>query len=113
MIGVLKTFKKELEEERVLVHVGYDLQILKTFPDQYFDWVYIDSSHAYKHTRDELSIVAGKVKDEGVIGGDDWRPEPGHKHHGVYKAVNEFVASGKYRVIYSDRDNLQWAIRKC
>jgi hypothetical protein len=112
LIKVLQTFKKELEDGRILVHVGDDLQVLTTFPDHYFDWVYIDTSHAYEHTKHELQILASKVKDSGVIAGDDWQPEPDHKHHGVYKAVNEFSASEKYKVIYSNRDNLQWAIKK-
>ena len=112
LIKILKYFKKEIEDERILIHVDDDLQVLTMFPDQYFDWVYIDSSHSYEHTKHELQILASKVKDSGVIAGDDWHPEPGHRHHGVYKAVNEFIISEKYRVIYSNRDNMQWAIKK-
>lgn len=112
LIKVLRTFKKELEDSRILIHVGDDRQLLATFPDQYFDWVYIDSSHAYKHTKQELEILASKVKDNGIIAGDDWQPEPTHYHHGVYKAVNEFIVTKKYRLVYSNRDNKQWAIKK-
>jgi hypothetical protein len=112
LIKILKFFKKELENGRILIHVDYDLQVLSTFPDQYFDWVYIDSSHAYEQTKRELQILTSKVKDSGVIAGDDWHPNQNHRHHGVYKAVNEFIASEKYRIIYSNRDNLQWAIKK-
>jgi hypothetical protein len=112
LIKVLKTFKNEIEDGRILIHVGDDLQVLATFPDQYFDWVYIDSSHMYEHTMHELQMLASKVKDNGVIAGDDWQPEPNHRHHGVYKAVNEFIVSEEYRLIYSDRENMQWAIKK-
>lgn len=112
LTGVLQTFKKELEDGRVLVHVGDDLQLLTRFPDQYFDWVYLDTSHAYEHTKHELQILVGKVKDNGVIAGDDWQPEPSHRHHGVYRAVSELIASEEYRVIYANRDNLQWAIQR-
>ena len=104
--------KKELEQGHVLVHAGDDLQVLTSFPDNYFDWVYIDTSHAYEHTKLELQILKKKVKSNGVIAGDDWQPKPDHRHHGVYKAVNEFMASDKYELIYSNTDDLQWAIKK-
>ncbi|MBW4611969.1 MAG: class I SAM-dependent methyltransferase [Desmonostoc vinosum HA7617-LM4] len=112
LIKVLRSFKEELEDGRIVVHVGDDLQVLPTFPDKYFDWVYIDTSHAYEQTKQELQILASKVKDDGVIAGDDWRPNPSHRHHGVYKAVNEFIVSKKYEIIYSNEHNVQWAIKK-
>lgn len=112
LIKVLRTFKQEIEAARVLVHVGDDLQVLATFPDAYFDWVYIDTSHTYDHTLRELRLLAEKVKRHGVIGGDDWQPDSSHKHHGVYQAIQEFIAAEAYRVIYANRDNQQWAIQK-
>jgi hypothetical protein len=111
LIRVLQRFEKEIENGRVRVHVGDDLQVLATFPDGYFDWVYVDSSHAYEHTRDELRMLERKIKSGGVIAGDDWQPDPHHRHHGVYKAVTEFVASGRYEVIYADKNDRQWAMR--
>ena len=111
LINILKKFKKEIENSQVVVHVGDDLKTLHQFPDNYLDWVYIDSSHAYEHTKQELEILSRKVKFNGIISGDDWRPDPEHKHHGVYKAVNEFVSASEYKIIYTD-SNLQWAISR-
>jgi hypothetical protein len=111
LIKILRRFEKEIESGRVQVHVGDDRQILSTFPERYFDWVYIDSSHFYEHTRDELQILARKMKPDGLIAGDDWQPDPSHRHHGVYKAVTELVAAGQYEVVYADKGDRQWAIR--
>ena len=60
------------------------------FPDDFFDWVYLDTTHEYGHTRDELEILRTKVKPSGVIAGDDWHEDPAHLHHGVCRAVREF-----------------------
>ncbi|WP_138502201.1 class I SAM-dependent methyltransferase [Nostoc sp. PA-18-2419] len=109
---ILQTFKQEIEDGRILIHVGDDVQVLTTFCDQYFDWVYIDTSHEYEHTKRELQILANKVKENGVIAGDDWQPDPSRRHHGVYQAVNEFVGSQEYSLVYSDPDTKQWAIKK-
>jgi hypothetical protein len=111
-ISVLKNFKNEIEEGTVLVHIEDDCKVLKYFPDSYFDWVYIDSSHAYEHTVRELELIQKKIKNDGIIAGDDWRPDPSHRHHGVYKAVSEFIAKFDYKLLYCDEINLQWAIKK-
>jgi SAM-dependent methyltransferase len=109
---ILKRWQKEIEEQKIFVHIGDDREVLKTFPDGYFDWVYLDSSHQYEHTAEELFILKDKVKPKGIIAGDDWRPDPKHRHHGVYKAVTEFRKQYGYSIIYSDHKNRQWAITK-
>lgn len=107
-----RRFRRQIEEGRVQVHIGHDLDLLPTFADATFDWVYLDSSHAYEHTVQELDLLHEKVKAGGMIAGDDWRPDPEHPHHGVHRAVNEFVAARGYEVLYADADNRQWAIRQ-
>ncbi len=109
---VLLENKQLINQKRVFVHVQDDLQALLTFPDAYFDWVYIDSSHAYEHTQNELQILLTKVKSSGIICGDDWQPNPSHRHHGVYKAVTEFMQLHNFEIIYADTQNLQWFIKR-
>jgi len=96
---------------RTEIHVGEDLDILNEFPDQFFDWVYVDSSHAYEHTRKELSVIDRKIKPTGMITGHDWQPDPAHIHHGVYKAVREFCDQFQWKIFYLDR-HTQWALKK-
>jgi len=110
--NILQHYKQEINEKMIFVHVQDDLKVLQTFSDHYFDWVYIDSSHAYEHTVEELLLLKDKVKPDGIIGGDDWRPDPEHRHHGVYRAVNEFMKKYKYKLLYADENNLQWFIKK-
>jgi len=112
VIAVLQDFKCEIGGQRVVVHVADDRAVLRELPDHYFDWVYIDSSHQYEHTRDELDLLFHKVKPEGVIAGDDWRPDPEHRHHGVYRAVTERVSTGEYYLVGADEATTQWAIRR-
>ncbi len=109
---ILKKWQKEIEERKIFVHIGDDREVLKTFPNGYFDWIYLDSSHQYEHTVEELIILKEKVKSTGIIAGDDWRPDPKHRHHGVYRAVTEFKKLHGYSIIYSDEQNRQWAMVK-
>lgn len=112
LIRILQKLKAEIQEKKVHIHINDDLKTLNEFPDSYFDWVYIDSSHAYEHTKAELLLLEKKVKAEGIISGDDWRPDPSHRHHGVHKAVMEFVEEFGFSILYANPQDLQWAIQK-
>jgi len=60
----------------------------KLFDHGYFDFVYIDSTHHYQETLDEIKVWLPMVHQGGIIGGHDYRatrPE----HQGVKKAVDE------------------------
>lgn len=111
LIKVLGENREEIREGRVVVHVRDDLDALEDFDDGYLDWAYVDSSHAYEHTRAELALLARKVRTGGIICGDDWRPDPAHRHHGVCRAVREFVAEHGTRILYADEHDLQWFVR--
>jgi hypothetical protein len=110
--GVLQAFERELANGQVVLDIAFDQDFLPTLPDAYFDWIYLDTTHAYDQTKLELQLLQRKVKPSGVIAGDDWQPDPAHPHHGVYKAVQEVVAEGKYQILYADTQNLQWAIAR-
>lgn len=63
---------KRIWETKSIIHVEEDLECLKKFKDNYFDWVYIDLSHDYNHSMQELKILKNKVKKSGIICGHDW-----------------------------------------
>jgi hypothetical protein len=110
--AILKNFEKELVSGQVVLNIAYDQEFLVTLPDGYFDWIYLDTTHEYQQTKIELQLLQKKVKASGVIAGDDWRPDPTHQHHGVYKAVQELIAEGQYEILYANPTDLQWAIRR-
>ncbi len=76
--------------------------VLKTFKDEYFDWIYIDTIHSFNITYAELMLSAQKVKRDGYILGHDFctgnviTPVP----YGVIEAVNKFCVEFEYRYRY-------------
>ena len=94
---------------RATVHVGDDLEILERFPDGYFDWVYLDSSHLYEHTLQELELLERKVKPQGIIAGDDYIEDPSDINHGCAVAIRDFCARGNWRLVEVDRFH-QWRL---
>lgn len=110
--SIMKTFRDQLVDGTFVLNISDDLEFLKSVPDAYFDWVYVDTSHEYEHTKKELEILQHKVRADGVIAGDDWQTDPGHRHHGVCRAIREFLETAPYELVYQGDDDKQWAIRR-
>lgn len=66
------------------------------------DWVYIDTTHEYERTRDELAAAAVAVRPGGFICGHDFHPN----FPGVVQAVAEFVRGEQPRIEIFDGDKL-------
>lgn len=92
-------------------HVDDDVECLEGFADSYFDWVYLDSSHEYAHTKKELMVLKRKVRRGGLISGDDWQTDPNHDHHGLCRAVMEFCPTFGWELVHLDSYG-QWCIRQ-
>lgn len=72
------------------------LEAVKLFPlpqfKGFFDLVYVDTSHFYQETHDEVKAYLPLVREGGIMGGHDYaatRPE----HQGVKKAVDEIFGA--------------------
>ena len=59
----------------------------KMFPDEYFDFVYIDGDHRYEYVVLDIKSWLPKVKKRGILGGHDYGNEIG-----VNKAVDEYFS---------------------
>ncbi|GAB2606134.1 hypothetical protein GCM10027034_44290 [Ramlibacter solisilvae] len=101
----------EIARGRVELHIQDSVTALGALDDEYLDWAYVDSTHAYEDTKAEISLLKRKVKADGIIAGDDWREDPTHRHHGVCRAVREFLAAEpSYSLIF--QEGTQWAISR-
>jgi hypothetical protein len=88
--------------DRVHFHHQDSVEALQTFPDQYFDWIYIDAQHAYDGVKRDIGVARRKVKDSGLLVFNDYivwsyvEMEP----YGVVAAVNELCTEDKWEMIY-------------
>ena len=67
--GVEEKLTRQISEGMVDINVGYSNEVVTIFPDSYFDWIYIDTSHSYGGTKEELELYAPKMKPHGIIRG--------------------------------------------
>lgn len=74
------------------------LDCAKMFNDGFLDFVYIDSSHTYKETKQEVIEWYNKVKDEGILAGHDFNADE------VNRAVSQIVPKTFTRTDIADRE---------
>jgi hypothetical protein len=94
----------------VRIHVSTSADWLRSLPDESLDWAYVDSTHEYHDTVEELEMLGAKLLPGGLVLGDDWQPDPGHPHHGVFRAIHDGVRAGRWDIIRVD-EHAQWALR--
>ena len=100
----------EIEARRVILHKGDSADVLRSFPDGYFDWIYIDADHTYAGVKRDIAVAKLKVKTNGVLVFNDytlWSPVE-LKEYGVIPAVNEFCRDEHWELRYLALDNLMY-----
>lgn len=89
--AVEERFAQEIEYGKVRLHRSPSSEAVSTFPDNYFDWVYIDGDHLYEAVLQDLKLYFPKVKSGGLIAGDDYGKDDHWWGDGVTRAVDEFA----------------------
>lgn len=92
---VQQTFATDIETGRVVLHRHYSTEAAASFPDQTFDWVYLDAMRDYASVLADLQAFKDKVKPAGFILGYGFsrHADAEQDGSGVMAAVREFVAS--------------------
>lgn len=82
------------------------------FPDNYFDFIYIDGCHEKKHVKKDLELYFSKVKKGGILAGDDYA-ELDETILGCKEAIEEFLKENNLKLIAISRSrSVDWATRK-
>ena len=79
--------------------------------EEKLDWVYLDASHRYENTLEELHAIPEFLTQDGVILGDDWDPRPDAKHHAVFRAISDFCRATNWNIVAAGPGQ-QWCIRR-
>lgn len=103
---VLQRFDEHIARGTVVVNRGLSTTQAVEFDDQYFDWVYLDTTHTYEATLDELYAYGPKVKEAGFIAGHDYKMGnwKASLKYGVIEAVAEFCHKEDWRIAYWTAD---------
>ena len=86
---------------QVVTEVGLSHNQLLTYPDAYFDMIYIDADHSYEGVKLDAQMAAKKLKRAGVLIFNDYTMFDAvfaNVPYGVVRAVNELVVDEGWRV---------------
>lgn len=93
-----EVFTKYRHDNRVRLIREFSVNAARFFPDEYFDFIYIDADHTYDAVKEDLRAWYPKVKKGGILSGHDYisaemTMKLGHSvPFGVIEAVSEFKA---------------------
>lgn len=119
------TFTQKMKkfQDRVLVVKNLSETASKFFPDNFFDFIFIDANHEYEHIRRDIEVWWPKLKSGGLFSGHDWlhnfTPDDGKNmkvyyngdyigKYGVNSAVKEFCENNKYEFKVTDEEFATW-----
>ena len=81
-------------DRRVTVHRGLSDQMLARFPDDHFDWIYIDGDHSFDGASRDARVAATKVRPGGHLVFNDFAHADAYLGaYGVHRAVVEFAVT--------------------
>lgn len=81
----------------VSIRKGFSAEVLETFEDDYFDWLYIDGNHLYEFVRQDVEIAFRKVRPGGIIAGDDYFWKKDGKMHVKEAVLDAMRAQGLHQ----------------
>jgi predicted O-methyltransferase YrrM len=84
--------------------LGDSAKVAATFPDESFDFVYLDDDHDYAGISRSIEAWYPKVKWGGILGGHDYPNEPA-----VPQAVGELIARSGLYLCVSEND--WWVVK--
>ena len=101
-------FSKQIKNKQVILKKGFSYDVVDSFPNDFFDLIYIDACHLYGCVKSDLEMFLPKLKRNGLMCGHDYMD---HKGFGVVKAVDKFIDYYNFRWIAQSLDK-DWAIQR-
>lgn len=88
-------------DRRVSIHQGLSDEMLAKFPDDHFDWIYIDGDHSYDGASRDARMAATKVKPGGTLVFNDFaHADPYLGVYGVHRAIVEFAVTRGWTFVW-------------
>lgn len=100
--AVATAFTEEIVAGTVVLHEGESVSILKTFPEETFDFIYIDANHSYNSVKSDIAAATPRLGSDGLLIFNDytyWSPCECMKY-GVIQAVNELCLEDDWEILF-------------
>lgn len=109
-----REFSNEIQVGRLRTVRGYSWDVLETFPDEFFDFIYLDACHNFDSAMRDVEVIRRKIKNGGIIGFNDyvlhnlWIPgTQANGYYGVVPAVNKLINETNSEVLFLGMETMQ------
>uniref|UniRef100_A0A6M3IMM3 Putative methyltransferase n=1 Tax=viral metagenome TaxID=1070528 RepID=A0A6M3IMM3_9ZZZZ len=85
------SMRPDIEAGRVEIIQSLSVDAATRFPDEYFDWVFVDADHSYEGCHADAVAYLPKLKSGGLMIFHDYGVREGY---GVKQVVDELIAAG-------------------
>lgn len=88
-------------DPRLQCHTGMTHDVIGSFPDEHFDWIYIDADHSYEAVLRDARASAPKIKPGGLMIFNDFAHiDPNLGRYGVQRAAIAFATEARWPMRY-------------
>lgn len=106
---VKNNFQAEIGDNIIEIIKKFSYDAVKLFPDNYFDFIYIDACHLYNCVKSDLIDYLPKLKNGGLMCGHDYIE---FDNFGIIPAVNEFIIEHNFEFVLLNENGTDWAIKR-
>ena len=93
------------DDQGVFVYKMDSIFAAQQFPDNYFDWIYLDADHSYDGCKKDLNVWYPKLKPGGIFAGHDFlNGNIPAGEFGVKAAVEEFIQDKEVQLSVTSED---------
>jgi len=96
--------------KKVRIIKGYSDEFVDLFPNNFFDFIYIDANHSYEAVKNDLIKWFPKLKNNGLFSGHDYLDGKDgiyETEYGVKSAVDEFAIKNNLKIFHT-KENTPW-----
>lgn len=90
-------FSDYISSGTLIMEKGFSWDVMKKFPDHYFDYIYLDAAHDYASVEKDIMQIVKKIKTNGIIQFNDYTFQ---ENYGVIPAVNKMVKETGAKILY-------------
>lgn len=96
-----KEFQKYIDDGVLKMHKSISWDAMNEYPDNYFDYLYLDAAHDYQSVIKDITAIYPKMKNGSILQFNDYTyGNSSAVAYGVIPVVNKFVNDTKSEVLY-------------